>query len=1698
MSIYPEDFDSDLEIPRVDQNVSEISGDVINSLRDAIFAIQKTIGLNSQGNKPSFSERVNVSIDSNGRIKSDALSSLGLLTLPVLDKHIGINAGIQESKLALTYNTTTLKNLIDSLRTDVTGINNGLTATTSTLTLHTSGLGYFHDGYHIKINTDDSVGIAGLESLTVGDALNELSGILVSGTNTRLPHIDLDLPSAIKHKASGIFVDTTGFVTIDRTADDVQAVIDDLDTNAGILGVTHLDSFHANGVLKEINSGTNYNSSLKLLGPIAGVSYSKGTSVIQIPGVTSFASLGVKTGDIVEIVIQTGIADTGTFRIREIGPLSSAESLGDLPSLSSDELAIFHIFSEDQTGIDNVTINIYRPASDSSEFAPLACAVRNNETIPDTISVLNPGAARAVSVGFNGSILTMDGYEIAIRAGIDATNYRELVIPHLHYNRLGTDVADPVDATSVAERINAFVSDPDLGHHFPITAYRAGNELIIAHNLVGEEFTIEVVGGYTGNYALGFDVYGADVVGKTLVGNESSSYAVNGKLLTSLNTVFTGTVQISSDSSSFTLLDENGAVANPLLYGIGPGSVMHVLDHPVVDENGSYTLFTANSTTVYLFNPESISAPASPTTFSVMFTAADMQLSVLEGVETDLGLVQILVDSDGQTLLHQRLMYGTGLGAAVEIVGLSSSFPIGEVYVLTTEDSGFINFNIVADSIAGDTIKVDSNFKGSFKLYHPNATDYFVVKIISGVLLGTGIEIVSVNNPIPSDEAMLLCTAHFNGTLSVTNLIDNRLFGNISEGQVRDDFIETFSQRPVAELRSNGVVRGFDIMDLPYVDLVTGMVALPLRGGVAYINGVRVSVQTQKVVVPSYDSSGNLIVNARRIVGINDFGSLQLLSDDLGEIITDGYNASAVFGKMLPLYQFNIVNGGIENIIDIRKFINNLDDKIELIVDESNSVVGNFRSLEGALLYAENYPGHETLTIKIINSVYPQNPLIVPDGVSIIGGAIFGGNGKHQIINTVDHGQDFITFSGNNRLENVGVISDTAGLQGSLITLAGSNINIEKCLFRFDDTISTNNGDLAIKITGADNIRVVSNIIDNVYTGISCEYGCDNLLISGNTISGISGISDGVGIKLGTLLRSSGNLIVKDNNIEIDSVDETDLRGIFVDVGETISLLKIDGNSIIGLLDISSENHISNGIRIENVSVTGNKVEQLIVRHNYIKNIKLNDNFVYGLFIKDVEHAIISDNTIVNVAVYDSQYTDTMMIYIETNVDSVEINHNMLSNGEVLRGIYINNTATITSIVGNILTNVGDTDAIYVYGTAHRANISDNKLIGPGHTGIRWKGERSKISNNHISSSAPLTSYSFLYGIYIQNSYVDVVNNSIMDMNYDGSTSILNASTANEGMKIIGNTIEGTTIGKLVDLNGNYHVVSNNRLKNDAKSSGGDTIYISLGQNADGISIIGNIFEGQGSSCIYSSYKVTNISITNNVILTTSLTAAPIKLSDSDVAECIVMGNKLPDRSTYPTGSSDLAGIIIGPTPSYGALGSEIFNYNTIGVNRGALDTRGIHASTGIAAYDSTGTGTEFEHWVFNDTNDYWEVNSETTSDSRMLYFPINNLPNGAELISVQMQGQCYPQSGDTFKFYVKKRSVKTAGLTVTTMATSNDLSGYTEFSNSTTYSKVSLPDGQIVNYAENNYFIQVEYTKATPTNPDEIRVYGFTIEFRY
>lgn len=233
MSRYPDELDTDQDLPRVIDNVTEVGAEAINAVREAIFAIEAVLGVDPQGAQTTLADRIAVSLNANGTLRADAIAASGLVALPIDDSDVASNAGIQESKLDLNVGTQALQNQITSNDVDITNLQNLLTALDAEFTAHTIGDFGRHDGYDIDLTPD----LAGTSINTVAGAIHH------AWTEFGNHKASTDI---IQHNASAIAYAPSDESAL--TVDNVQDAIDAIDSgflqNIG----RHIDTAHSNGV----------------------------------------------------------------------------------------------------------------------------------------------------------------------------------------------------------------------------------------------------------------------------------------------------------------------------------------------------------------------------------------------------------------------------------------------------------------------------------------------------------------------------------------------------------------------------------------------------------------------------------------------------------------------------------------------------------------------------------------------------------------------------------------------------------------------------------------------------------------------------------------------------------------------------------------------------------------------------------------------------------------------------------------------------------------------------------------------------------------------------------------------------------------------------------------------------------------------------------------------------------------------------------------------------------------------------------------------------------------------------------------------------------------------------------------------------------------------------------------------------------
>lgn len=439
MSNFPQNFDDDVSLPIVNNNLTDIGGDAINSLRDAVFNIEMNIGLGAAGTTPSIAARLGILINPDGTPNASAITSLGLVTLPVRNDQIAENAGIPESKLHLDYRTLDLFNYIRDLSKDVNLALGWISVSGVKLEPHLIGAIYRHDMAQIDVaetsaeflNNVFRVQRDNTDSYTlVNDINNELLahqwadgspfGVIKNITTNN----GSVYPSNYAHVGSGIFIDTSRFQTIPQNDEDAQSIFEFIDQSSILLLGTRIQNLYANGISVNSRSSTltldGYGENLVpttaaiayLLAPNGNSSVPvdnifNGDDIIQftpqLPDGYSFDEQFalVSPGDIVRI-------NYGTIEVAFV--IKEKKYIAGVNGNNSSFYV--RIAGKNLFNAPNAIARIDKPLFNNDKYGVLAVAAANNPIsgVPSSLIVGSPRGAQALGIGFNPSQFDSNHY----------------------------------------------------------------------------------------------------------------------------------------------------------------------------------------------------------------------------------------------------------------------------------------------------------------------------------------------------------------------------------------------------------------------------------------------------------------------------------------------------------------------------------------------------------------------------------------------------------------------------------------------------------------------------------------------------------------------------------------------------------------------------------------------------------------------------------------------------------------------------------------------------------------------------------------------------------------------------------------------------------------------------------------------------------------------------------------------------------------------------------------------------------------------------------------------------------------------------------------------------------------------------------------------------------------------------------------
>jgi hypothetical protein len=518
MSNFPIDFDDDTTLPVVNDNITEIGGEAINALRDAVFNIEQNIGLGAAGTTDSIASRIDISLFPDGTLRPSAITGLGLVTLPITDDQISNTAQIVESKLRLDHRTQDLFNYIKDLSNGVNTALGWVRATGIKLEPHLLGAIYKHSLSQIDVDPDP---IKYLKNKFGTFRDNSNSYLMLNDLNSELlTHQFADgslfttpvsittfngstYPSNYAHTASGIFLNTSRFSTIPQTADDIQQLAEFIDSSSIFLYGTRIQNLYSNGISRNSRSSSllidGYGPAL--IPPTSAIAYLKNTGTSSSP--VDDINFG---DDIIEFKPSTADMDSNAFDAK-----FALVKVGDIVRINYGTVEVQFIIKEKKyiqnSGNKKYIIRIngknlfYSPNASAridkslfynGKYGVLSLAAANNNfaEIPSLI-VSSPRGGSALGLGFNPDLLDSTHYLLYLAlfpTGLPQDGYTVMPAIDVTGNRGTTPGKYTLD--SVVEATNNAFRQAGYNYRFTAFQYQGEFGIMLADSYNNSAFSI--------------------------------------------------------------------------------------------------------------------------------------------------------------------------------------------------------------------------------------------------------------------------------------------------------------------------------------------------------------------------------------------------------------------------------------------------------------------------------------------------------------------------------------------------------------------------------------------------------------------------------------------------------------------------------------------------------------------------------------------------------------------------------------------------------------------------------------------------------------------------------------------------------------------------------------------------------------------------------------------------------------------------------------------------------------------------------------------------------------------------------------------------------------------------------------------------------------------------------------------------------
>lgn len=1080
MSKFPSDFDDDTDLPAVNDNLNDIGGDAINGLRDAAFNIEQNIGLTAAGTAGSISARLDTSLFPDGSIKPSAITSLGLVTLPITDNQISATAQIIESKLRLDHRTQDLFNYISDLSGDINIALGWISSTGIKLDPHLLGAIYRHTLAQVDVDANPDNFLKNKFNilrnntnsyLLINDINSELlthqfaDGSLFTTPQSITTFDGSTYPSNYAHTASGVFINTSRLSVIPQTAQDLQQIVEFIDSASIFLYGTRIQNLYSNGISKISRSASLITDGYgaPIVPPTPAIAY-----LLNV-GTNSSPFDNINTGDdIIEFVPSSADSSSNAFDAK-----FALVKVGDIVRINYGTVEVSFVIKEKKYIQDtgnkkyivriagkniqyspNAMARIDRPLFNNNKYGVLSMAAANTSSLPASLIMGHPRGAQALGLGFNPdqfddshyllylALYTtgnpLDGYTIL--PPIDITGNRGTTPGQYTLDSIVGATNNAFRQSGYNYRIIAFQYQGEFGVMLADSYNNAGfsvlNAVVAADGSFDElgtniNFQNNVVGIFstapaTAQDPLGFGLSGANIASPpfmTAYGSAEASqlptkiflplkrnnYYVNGIEKENLNLELNQSLDVFGDGYwPATILSKN------VFPGPPPTGRVQTTYHILLDLSSSdlkvgktlvvQSLGTGALVNFGRFTIESITFGCGPINFTditvydavhatALSPAPTLDIGSSVGIyfnsdsvsfnnesATDFASVspfkrhfEVYVDENGESYTHERGRINASGGTLVingsvnlytyselqkldisQIAPKLRGYQFGSVTKITLN---MVDFNSTTGLYSGYLSSYDGTsftHRGPTtvgrigeitRFYDETNIDYVDITFDANTVIASFSNQVIDFQLFPSlsldDEIMLVATCQLNDVTNIVSmLVDKRQFGNTSEKEFSTSALN-FLALPEKALHSNGVIRGFDLVNTltnpldGYADAGGGQVYL--TGGLVLVNGKFVQLDNETIMIPIIKEFHGTFNNVNWVICVNDRGEYQPIPLlDFDPVLNTPPDVDRVFKA------FNLVTGGFYNI-DATAFsdlVNNRKDLTPLYLVASTTTPG--------------------------------------------------------------------------------------------------------------------------------------------------------------------------------------------------------------------------------------------------------------------------------------------------------------------------------------------------------------------------------------------------------------------------------------------------------------------------------------------------------------------------------------------------------------------------------------------------------------------------------------------------------------------------------------------------------------------------------------------------------------------------------------